>query len=137
MGRNDRPKAKAGASRIPDPAPPVDHDKSTPRFCLRHLQGDYSLQQLDRDHQAAFALALEKRAQMTWQQIKFADRHGLGSELIPVEQLRTTVPVKFRDEAKAMVLRYKDTLPMVGFRTTDTFHVVWIECTHGDVYDHG
>jgi len=74
---------------------------------------------------------------MTWKQIKLADRHGLGSELVPAAQIRPSVPAAFEDREKFLVLRYNGTLPMVGVRAEDTFHILWIERNYGDVYDHG
>ena len=74
---------------------------------------------------------------MTWSQIVRADRHGLGLETIPANQIRPSVPSSFADAQKFLVLRYDENLPMVGSRVKETFHVLWIEANYGDVYDHG
>ena len=74
---------------------------------------------------------------MTWEELIRADRHGLGLETLPADQIRPQIPTGFEDTRKFQVFRYSGRLPMVGTRTNDTFHVIWIEKDFGDVYDHG
>lgn len=116
---------------------PQSFDNATPRFCLAYLDKTFRVSNLDRDRQVAFIAALERRSSMTWGQIKLADKHGLGSELIPASQIQPSIPPRFSNLDKFMALRYHATLPMVGVRQGDTFHVLWVERAHGDVYSHG
>jgi hypothetical protein len=115
----------------------VNHEKSTPRFCLRHLVNGFGVSALETSGRAAFAVALEKRAQMTWQEIKQAPKHGLGTEMIPAAQIKASIPTQFSDSERFMVFRYDGKLPMGGVRAGDTFHVLWLEPTFGALYNHG
>lgn len=74
---------------------------------------------------------------MLWKEILLADRHGLGTETLPSNQIKPEIPPDLQDRDKFLVFRYSGKLPMLGFRTTDTFHVVWIEARFGMVYHHG
>ena len=113
-----------------------DHNALTPKFCLAHIVNGYCLQHLNVDQQAAFALSLQRRCALTWKQITLAPRHGLGLETLPAAQIKPTIPEPFGDRRNFIVLRYSGKLPMVGVRIVDVFHVLWIERTYGDVYDH-
>ena len=73
---------------------------------------------------------------MTWTQIMMSDRHGLGSENLPVDQLKVQLPAAFEDHDKVMVLRYNGLLPMAGIRINDVYHLLWLEPQFGSLYDH-
>ena len=73
---------------------------------------------------------------MTWAEITRANRHGLGLETISNASIKAPIPDHFQDTRKFIALRYSDRLPMVGARDGDVYHVVWIERTFGEVYDH-
>ena len=128
-GRNAKPLTKV----VPEP----NRDEATPRFCLRHLAPGYDVAALDRNARAALAMTLAQRAQLTWREIKQADRHGAGTEMIPAGQIKPTIPRHFSDADRFMVFRYHGKLPMVGVRAGDTFHILWLEAQFNDVYRHG
>jgi hypothetical protein len=44
---------------------------------------------------------------------------------------------KYGDAKEFLVMRYDGLRPMVGIRSNDVFHVLWIENEFGDLYDHG
>ncbi|SDM90211.1 hypothetical protein [Allokutzneria albata] len=138
MGNKPRGKApKPIKGTIADVAPVRDHNLDTPKFCLRHLQRDYDVNSLPREQQAAFAVALQRRAAMTWREIVMAPRHGLGTERIPRRSIKARIPLAFEDSDEFLVLRYDGKLPMAGVRAGDVLHVLWIEKNFGDLYDHG
>lgn len=115
---------------------PRNYDASTPKFCLRHLQDGFRVSDLEKDQQQDFALALEKRCQLTWQQIITNGRHALGYEFIPANQIIPPIPTFFEDAPRFMVFRYSGLLPMAGVRSADVFHIVWIEPQFGKLYAH-
>jgi hypothetical protein len=117
-------------------APAVDYEASTPKFCFRHIVNGYDVQSLSKDQRSNLALTLQQRAQLTWQQIRLADRHGQGTEFMPKESIKPSVPVRFTDQERFLVFRYCGNLPMVGVRVLDVFHILWIENAYGRVYDH-
>lgn len=116
---------------------PKDHDSETPKFCLRYLQSGFSVSSLDTAGQAAFAVALEKRATLTWREITTAPRHGLGTEFIDKGSIIPTIPTAWQDRERFLALRYHGLLPMCGVRVADVLHILWIEPQFNDLYDHG
>lgn len=133
MGKKDRKRRET-----PPPLPVErNHDEHTPRFCLHHIQQGFDVKSLTQDAQAAFAQTIQERCSLSWSAIKRAPRHGLGTENIPKGKIRPSIPAAFQDREHFLVFRYHGMLPMVGVRTTDTFHVLWIEASFGDVYNHG
>lgn len=120
-------------AKVPDV---VDYNNETPKFCLRHLQPGFDVQGLSQAKRAAFAVALQKRATMTWQQIIFGDRHGLGTEKLSKGAIKPTVPIAFQDREYFLALRYEGMLPMVGARVKDVLHILWVEPEFGDLYNH-
>jgi hypothetical protein len=122
--RGNPPKHLAGAKAIKSaPTGVPDPNTLTPKFCLAHIGNGHCLEHLTTAQRSAFALAIQKRCEMTWQQITFADRHGLGLETLPAGQIKPQIPAKFTDREKFLVLRYDGTMPMIGARTLDVFHV--------------
>ncbi len=73
---------------------------------------------------------------MTWADIKTAGRHKKGTELMPANKIKPSIPERFQDADKFLVFRYSGMLPMLGVRINDVFHVLWIESSYGQVYDH-
>jgi hypothetical protein len=116
---------------------PRDTNKDTPKFCLHNLSAGFDVENLPKERRAAFALSLQQRAKLTWQQIMMADKHGQGTEKLPARSIRANVPRKYSDTQEFLVMRYDGRRPMVGVRANDVFHVLWIESEYGDLYDHG
>src|ERR1700735_2305815 len=112
--RGKKPSAATG--RLREPSEPRDYNKETPKFCLRYLRTGFDVHALDAEQQTDVAKKLQQLCSMTWAQITLADRHGLGSELIPAGSIKAAVPEKFSDAQKFTVLRYSGLLPMVGAR---------------------
>lgn len=141
MGRKDRrdkPAKKAGrVVHTPEVGERVNNDDEHPKFCFRYLNTDFGVHRLHKDQQVAFAQALAEKGSMPWRMLKGAPRGGQGSELIPKGKIKAPVPPKFDNHDKFMVFRYDGTLPMVGVRVADVYHLLWLERVHGDVYDHG
>jgi len=117
---------------------PVDFDRLPPIFSFEYmLEGSgYSVACCDKDHKAALMSRLFKLSQMNWQQIRLADRLGLGSEKIARDSLKPPIPKRVTEDADFLALRYNGKHPMVGFRDGRTFNVLFIDHTM-DVYPHG
>lgn len=133
--RGKRPAAPAEA--FPQPPPPPDYNRQTPKFCLHFLRDGFDVHALDAGKQAAFAKTLQKLASSQWKDLILAPRHGQGSEFIPRRQIKAPIPPQFDDEDRFIVFRYDGNLPMAGVRVRDVFHVLWIEPRFGWLYDHG
>lgn len=135
------------AKRLPHPAttpPDRKHpslektgstDEMSPVFCLHHLADGWRISDCERDDQAAFALATEKLSRVTWRDIRNAHRHGIGTEKIPRNALKAPVPADIDDDVQFLALRFSGKKPMVGFRSSRIFHVVWFD-SRFSLYDH-
>ena len=106
-----------------------------PIFCFRYLQtvskGDYKFY-------SDFVERLKKISGLTWNQINGADRHGFGTEKMPVNQIKPQLPRFVTPEITHLsVFRANgDKRPFLGLRSGVVFHIIFIEEQFGDVYDH-
>jgi hypothetical protein len=99
----------------------------TPVFSLRHIASGWGVRDCERDDQAAFALTVEKLSRLTWQQLRNAPRHGAGTEKIARNALRAAIPSSITDDVDFVALRFSGRKAMVGFRSDEVFHVVWLD----------
>jgi len=102
-------------------------DGLTPIFCLRHLQDPFCVTSCQQDEQAAFAVTLRRLSEMTWAQIRNAPRHGLGTEKIDRSALRAPIPGGITEDVVFLAIRFNGKAPMVGYRSGQTFHIVWLD----------
>ena len=100
-------------------------DLEHPAFSLRYVDKHYCISKCEKREKATFAERLLKWSQMTWAQIKQADRHGLGNEII--SQLTQKLPTAAPKGADALAFRFHGKAPMVGFREGNIFYVVWFD----------
>ena len=106
-----------------------------PIFCFKYLQtisnGDYKFY-------SDFVERLKKLSALTWNQINIADRHGFGTEKMPVKQVKPQLPRFVTPEiTHLLVFRANgDNRPFLGLRRGIIFHIIFIEEQFGDVYDH-
>lgn len=89
------------------------------------------------DQRADFALTLQQRSSLTWAELQQTRRHGQGFEMLDRAKFRGGIPAVFQDQSRFMVFRYSGRLPMAGVRSGDVFHVIWIEASFGQLYNHG
>lgn len=111
-------------------------DGLTPIFCLRHVAAGWGVCDCEREDQAAFALTVERLCRLTWQQIRSAPRHGAGTEKVSKNALRAPVPPSITDDVEFLALRFSGKKAMVGFRSYEVFHVIWLDRAFR-LYDHG
>lgn len=118
------------------PQPSSDpRDDGYPLLSLRHVQPGHAIEGLDDRQCAQFLRKWAKRSQFKWEDLRKHERHGLGWEMLPSNQVRPKIPERL-DRAKYMVFRHEGNLPMIGFRAGDAFYVLWVEANYGDVYEH-
>lgn len=132
-----KPQEPFSGERIKLPTIPVDNDIKPPIFSLERVQnGNYCLSSLDQEHKAAFADAIFRRRNITWNQLKQLDRHGLGTEKIPKRQIKTGIPRFITDDLDHfIVFRFHGRAPMVGYRVGEVFYVLWFDWNF-TLYDH-
>ncbi len=119
------------------PQPPVEEspEQRPPVFCLRYMRRPYSVDDCDKDDKAAFASRLYLLSQMTWAQIKMADRHGAGTEKIATNSIRVGTD-HLPQDVDLLALRFSGNKPMVGYRDGVVFHIIWLDHSF-TVYNHG
>jgi len=85
-----------------------------------------------------FIYRLSKLCQLSWNQILTTQKHGFGTENIPVEQIKVYLPPIISPDVKnLLVFRSNgDNRPFLGFRNGNIFHVIFIEANFGDIYNH-
>ncbi len=106
-----------------------------PIFCFRYLQ---SKPQSDYKFYADFIVRLQKISNLTWEKINTTQRHGFGTEKIPVEQIKPQLPAFVSPDVRHLtVFRASgDNRPFLGLRNGSVFHIIFIEEKFGDVYAH-
>lgn len=136
ISKLQRPKNSGGARlKAPEALTNSSHHLH-PKFSLEHLVRTYCLSACTTDEKAAFADKLHELSQLTWQQIAQAPRHGQGSETINRGGIKPTIPPCITEEVTILAFRCIGKAPMVGYRSHDTFYVIWIDRDFS-LYDHG
>lgn len=98
---------------------------------------NYCFSKLDAEGKAAVAEAIFRRRTMTWDEVRKADRHGLGCEKIAKDSIKVAMPPFITEDAETLlVFRYHGMAPMVGFRKNNIFYALWFDKDF-TLYDHG
>jgi hypothetical protein len=119
------------------PSTPQDPNQLPPVFSFEYMvEGNgYSVTCCDRDNQAAVTARMFLLRQVTWLQIRQAQRHGIGSEKIARTAIKPAIPARVTDDAELLALRYNGLRPMIGFRDGRVFNILFIDHTM-DCYPH-
>ena len=106
-----------------------------PVFCFRHLQSE---PKKDYKFFSDFIVRLKKISSLSWNEILIADRHGFGTEKIPVSQIKSTLPKFITPEISDLIVfrANGDNRPFLGLRNGSVFHIIFFEESFGDVYNH-
>ena len=106
-----------------------------PVFCFRYLQ---TTPDDDYKFYSDFIERLKKISALTWNQINIADRHGFGTEKIPVGQIKPQLPRFVTPEVTHLtVFRANgDNRPFLGLRNGIVFHIIFLEEKFGNIYNH-
>lgn len=114
----------------------VDSSTQSPVFCLHYLDKDYGLSQCEKDLKISLIQKLYELSQLTWNQITFTHRHGLGLETISYEQIKGRMPTHITNDQRFIAIRFHQLKPAVGYRIERIFHIVWLDYNM-TLYDHG
>ncbi len=126
-----------GEHIVPRESATGSSDGQPPVFCLRFLDRPYAVTDCERDERASFALTLQRLSRLTWQQIRNAPRHGLGTEKIRRDSIRAAIPAGITEDVESfLAIRFHGKAPMVGFRSGEIFHLVWLDRDF-TLYAHG
>lgn len=108
-----------------------------PLFSFKYLT-DFSFKGFrDGGFFSEFLLRLRKLSELGWKEIAKSDRHAYGMEKIPRDILKHALPSQITPEVPIFAFRaVGDNRPFVGFREGNVFHIVFIEASFGDIYNH-
>jgi hypothetical protein len=91
MRKIKSPETKPG-KRINAPQEISVTDYEHPIFCFRYLHKDYCLNQCTDDEKISLIEQLSRLSGLTWEEIRLAHRHGMGSEKISKDSIKPSKP---------------------------------------------
>jgi hypothetical protein len=107
-----------------------------PAFSFEHLQTSHCISACEDQDKLAFVNSMRKLSQLTWQQIRNADRHGLGSEKIERDSFIVQIPSWVKEDVAFIAIRFSGLKPMVGYQEDRIFQIMWFDKDY-NVYRHG
>lgn len=137
MKKIKQPKT-TGGTLIPAPQMPVGNkfNFNHPVFCLKYLHKDYGVEKCEKEDRAALLKKMAALSKMTWDDIKQAPRHGLGTEKINRGAIIPSIPKEItKDVDTFLAMRYSGMKAIIGYRTDFIFHIVYIDRDF-TVYNH-
>lgn len=103
----------------------------------RCVPGKYCLSQLSSAHKAAFSDSMFKRRNITWNELRQAPKHGIGTEKIAINAINAAMPSQITEEVDTLLaIRFSAKAPMVGYRIGAVFFVLWFDHDF-TLYNHG
>lgn len=110
-------------------------DAERPVFSFHHTDAKYCVTNCQMREQADVALALHRRSEFSWRDLRQMSREALGYEKIARDAIRAAIPATFSEDEVPISFRMSDRGRLVGFRRDATFHIVWVD-TKFEVYPH-
>ncbi len=107
-----------------------------PVFCFKYLHKDFCLDQCTSNEKRALINQIVMISQMDWNDLQLSGRHGMGSEKIPVNALKSNIPYTLTDDVKHLLaFRFDGLKSFVGHRNRFIFHVLFIDREY-KLYNH-
>lgn len=78
---------------------------------------------------------LKTLSAMTWQEVQNSYRHGLGSETIPISEIKDSIPPCYSDKNNLLSFRYNGKKPLIGNRNNNVLEIIFID-PNFDLYKH-
>lgn len=119
-----------------------DYATQKPLFSFEYLCEDFINNTFDsKKHPNVFkdfVVRLHKLGKLGWNEIHTTQRHGFGTEKIPIEQIKPDLPPCVTPDINKLVVFRADGSNHVfaGFMRHNVFFVLFIESNFGDLYDH-
>lgn len=78
-----------------------------------------------------------KLSELGWSGINISHRHSFGMEKLTQDMIKPQLPPIITPEVQLFAFRAAgNNLPFVGFREGKIFHIIFIETSFGDIYNH-
>jgi len=115
-----------------------NYDEVPVIFSLEKIVGDkYCFSKLDDEDKKQFAESIYKRKNIKWKDIRTIPKHGLGTEKIPRDQIKGTIPSHITEDiSDFLCFRFNGKKPMVGYREKNIFYILWFDKDF-TLYNHG
>ncbi|TDO22762.1 hypothetical protein [Pedobacter duraquae] len=99
-----------------------------PVFCFKYIHQDFDLNHCTADEKVALIEQIIRLSGMTWNDIKLAPKHGLGSEKITISAINAGLPEMLTEDVDHLLaLRFLGKAPFVGWRNKFIFHIFYID----------
>lgn len=128
-----------GSSLVKTPLRVEGAERLSFNLSLLDSRFDFTHKNFSPVHYEKFCEALRNLSSKTWDEIFSSPRGGvMGNEYLPITKFRQTptVPNRFKNKTKILILRYHGNRPLAGFRDGSVFFLVWIESEFNDLYIH-
>ncbi len=112
-----------------------------PLFSFKYLRPNSIKECTDASFFFNFIMRLKELSEVGWVGIRQSHKHQYGMEPLPIHKfkpdLSSLAGIITRDVKKLHVLRADSrNHPFVGLQVGKIFHVLFIEASFGDIYDH-
>lgn len=117
-----------------------DLEKNTV-FCFKHVDREHDVQKLcsksNKKFVKGFVKKLQGLSQITMAEVQSSDKYSWGYELLKVKCLYKRLPTSLTEDVEQVhVFRFSDEGRIVGYYSSNIFHVLFID-TDLCLYDHG
>jgi hypothetical protein len=99
-----------------------------PVFCFKYLHKDFHVDKCNADEKICLLEQIIKLSNLSWQEIEYSGRHGLGTEKIDKNSIRKDLPKDITEDVSYfLALRFGGKKAFVGFRNKFIFHILYID----------
>lgn len=120
--------------------PPAKPPENTPSFSHKYIdQGICCIKNCTHAQFKSLADKLRILCNLEWNVIDSSSRTTNGYEKMPRHQLKTQIPGAVPATAQIYVFRFgmgDHSGRLAGYRSGNCFHILFVESTFGDLYDH-
>ena len=123
---------------LPEQLGNVNFNQVKPKISFEFLNGEYCISKCEKKEKAEIIDTLHQLSQKTWQEIIQSGKNGIGYERIELSQLKCRYPHDrcFQNIDKATIFHHKKSIPIIGFRTDNTYYIFCIDRNY-KAYKHG
>ena len=107
-----------------------------PIFCFKYLHPEHNLDKCDKDELSALVSQISKLSKLTWHEIEYTSRKGLGTEKINRSSIKPSIPSFITEDVSFLLsFRFLGKKPFVAYRNKFICHIIYID-NKFDVYPH-
>ena len=104
------------------------NDINYPVFSFRYLHKDYNIDKCDDNEKKSLLRQIVTLSNRAWEELKLIPKHGLGSEKISLNAIRTNLPSNLSVEVQHLLaFRFDGKKAFLGVREGFVFHVIFVD----------